>query len=226
MIGRPPRDRSSLLPETGTEPLQRTPQTEALTNVGNHPRLQGLRPDQRNRPSEETPGGGGLLGVLIALVVIAMRPGGAGGSQRRDKRQLPRFDRGHAAAQQRRCGRGRSGNQHGFWFRYARLHGQCEVAWRGLHRRRSFSTAQQALPQGGQTTLHGTITVTHKGARNVTPAASSLTALNPANRSLAAPTSIRLEAGRTETALSIASDFCNPADRPSRQGQLALPPIS
>jgi predicted nucleic acid-binding Zn ribbon protein len=35
-------------------------------------------------------------------------------------------------------------------------------------------TAQQALPQGDRTTLHGTITVTHKGARNVTPAASSL----------------------------------------------------
>jgi hypothetical protein len=35
-------------------------------------------------------------------------------------------------------------------------------------------TAQQPLANGTQTTLQGTITVTHQGARNVTAAASSL----------------------------------------------------
>jgi hypothetical protein len=35
-------------------------------------------------------------------------------------------------------------------------------------------TAHQPLPKGSQTTLQGTITVTHQGAHNVTPAASSL----------------------------------------------------
>jgi hypothetical protein len=35
-------------------------------------------------------------------------------------------------------------------------------------------TANQSLPKGSQTTLHGTITVTHQGAHTVTPAASSL----------------------------------------------------
>ena len=35
-------------------------------------------------------------------------------------------------------------------------------------------TAHQPLPKGAQTTLQGTITVTHQGAHNVTPAASSL----------------------------------------------------
>jgi hypothetical protein len=35
-------------------------------------------------------------------------------------------------------------------------------------------TAQQTLPKGSQTTLQGTITVTHQGAHSVTSAASSL----------------------------------------------------
>ena len=35
-------------------------------------------------------------------------------------------------------------------------------------------TAHQPLPKGAQTTLQGTITITHQGAHNVTPAASSL----------------------------------------------------
>ena len=139
---------SETIPTTGTVPIRETV------------------PARRRR-------GGGLLGVLIALVVIAIivvvlvaLNGGTNVSYRASIVGMQPLNNAAVDVGVRVTNTGSGSGTPA-----------CTVNVKspgGAYTGEGILTAQQALPQGGQTTLHGTITVTHKGARNVTPAASSL----------------------------------------------------